>query len=379
MPVVINSTSYAQGLTSKAFHITQWTLVAFGIVGNLSVVAWRCKRSGRSNGRLLSMLIISLAFADLLLSCQYLLKELTVLSAVFGSSTNNFTLTDADIWICFTTNFLTFMSVNATMFTVVAIALQTYFVISGMRYGCVIVISVVVTGWVLSLAAAVLITYNFDLDHLESLLLADGSPASFIGIIYIHFHVKYAFFALCINGTASLVCSFVYIAVLVKIRKLRKLMARHETNLGSLQIRMTIIVFLSIISWWLPGILLGYNYITGDNMRNGRLDPRFVESVFALTAVSSAANPVIYTISWKPFRQLVKRMCSFSCGNCDRVEDRSGVLGTQREDRVCYCRLWRNEGWDTIDSSYDTEETSAFDSYCKPLQEIPEELNSDLF
>ena len=371
MPVEINSTSQIQDLTSKTFHITQWTLLAFGIIGNSLVITWRCMRRNESNRRLLSVLIISLAFADLLICCQYLLKELMVSDAVFGSNTNtsDFRLTDVDVRLGFTSSILSFVSLNAIMFTVVAIALHAYAAISGARYGYFIVIAVVVTGWILSLTVAALVTSNLDKHQLTSLV--DGSPESFTLVVYIHYQVvQYPIIqvVLCINGIASVVCSFLYIAILVKIRRLRKLaqQANSVTNLGSLQLRMTFIVFLNNISWWPPCILLWYIYLTGNTLINGRLDPRVAESGFVLIAVSSGVNPVIYTLSWKPFRQLVKRMCSFSGGSYASVEDSPGVFG--REKRVCCYRLWRKKaGWDPMTSSDDTQETSAFDSNYQPL------------
>jgi hypothetical protein len=206
---------------------------------------------------------------------------------------------------------------------------------------------------------AALVTFNLDTGHLVA--WADGSRESFTSAIYLHYQiVQFPFIVFCLNAIASVVCSIIYVLVLVKIRKIRRLVRQQSDNegrLGSLQIRMFIIVFLSIFCWWPPCVIFWYAYLTDDTLRNGRLDPLLVEFGFVLMAVSSAINPMIYTLSWKLFQQIVKCVSSV----CGRF-------------KIFCCRRWRKkEGWDRITTLSDnvyTEETSAFDSNYRPFEEV---------
>jgi hypothetical protein len=206
---------------------------------------------------------------------------------------------------------------------------------------------------------AALVTFNLDTGHLVA--WADGSRESFTSAVYVHYQIaQFPFIVLCLNAIASAICSILYVLVLVKIRKIRRLVRQQSDNegrLGSLQIRMFIIVFLSIFCWWPPCVIFWYAYLTDDTLRNGRLDPLLAEFVFVLTAVSSAVNPMIYTLSWKLFQQIVKCVSSV-CG---------------RFKIFCCRRCRKKEGWNRITSLSDnvyTEETSAFDSNYRPFEEV---------
>jgi hypothetical protein len=361
----MNSTSQAQDITSKTFHGVQWSLLLFGIIGNSLVTCWRCSsmRQSESNRRLISALIICLALADLMFSCQSLLKEVTVFNAVFGRRTNtsDFRLDDLDFRLCFASSFLEFVSVASAMFTVVAIALHTYVSISRHRYGSWVVISVLLTGWLLSFTLAALTIDNLNRHHFSSLL--DGSPQTFTLIVYLFYgNPHFPFIILFTNGIASVACSVLYILALLKLRKIRRMVRRqlhNENSLGALQIRMIIIVFLNIVCWWPPCILYSLSYLTGDSLRNGRMDGRLGQFGFAVLAASSAVNPVIYTLSWKTFRRIVNCVCFCLGRRCNSGKDHSDVSG-KNEGLNC-CIKWKRK--DPITSwSDDTQSTSAFDS-----------------
>ena len=148
-----NDTKSIGGVTSLAYHTTMWILVIAGLLGNLMVFVWRCSRK-ESRHSLLSVLTSSLAFADLLFYCHFLLQEVMLANSVFGSNQENVTsnVTTLDKRLCLSTLFLLGVSANAIMLTAVAIALAIFFSFRLHRYGNRIVIGFLAISWMYCLA-----------------------------------------------------------------------------------------------------------------------------------------------------------------------------------------------------------------------------------
>ena len=85
-----NDTESIPGMTSVTYHTIMWILVILGILGNILVLVWRCSRK-QSGQSLLSVLIISLAVADLF-CCHFLLQEAMLAKSVFAGNQENATI-----------------------------------------------------------------------------------------------------------------------------------------------------------------------------------------------------------------------------------------------------------------------------------------------
>ena len=131
-----NDTTSIAGVTSRAYHTIMWILVTAGLLGNLVVLVWRCSKK-ESRDSLISVLIISLAIADLLFCCHFLLEEVMLAKTVFASHQENLAIymSTTDERLCFSVLFLVGVSANAIMLTAVAIALATLFSFRLHRYG----------------------------------------------------------------------------------------------------------------------------------------------------------------------------------------------------------------------------------------------------
>ena len=156
-----NDTKSIDGVTSLAYHTIMWIIVIAGLLGNLLVLVWRCSRK-ESRHNLLSVPIISLAFADLLFCCHFLLQEAMLAKSVFAVSQENVTIpvTTLDVRLCLSVLFFVGVSANAIMLTAVAIALATYFSFRLHRYGNRIVIGFLVISWMHCLAFGVLVVWK---------------------------------------------------------------------------------------------------------------------------------------------------------------------------------------------------------------------------
>ena len=146
-----NGESDPTGVTSWSYHISIWILVAAGIIGNALVIVWRCSRK-QSRLNLLSVLIVSLAFADLCFCFHFLLQEVMLASAIFGAhNQTSFSFTSVDNRFCLSIKLLADVSCCAIMLLVLAITLNTFFTFHHCRYGKRFIAGFVCSSWIVSL------------------------------------------------------------------------------------------------------------------------------------------------------------------------------------------------------------------------------------
>lgn len=342
------------GLTSRAFHTSMWALLTAAILGNVLVIAWRFSRK-ESRFRITSVLIVSLAVADLLWCSHFVLREVIVFKAVFGESGNvTFQLTTRDegLSLCLSSSFLLFSSANAMMLIAVAIALHTVLALHDCRYGNTVVYLFLSVSWLASLVVASIATFSmkgYVNNFRRSLLFMSRDTFSIVGMFSCAGDNRwflYTVILLCVNVTASVACSVLYCFVCCKLK--RSNLTYNKSEMNNLQLRMMIIALMSVVVWWPPCLVYAYCYVTGKTVLNGKLNLEAVEAILLLVVIVSAANPVIYTIASRPFLKFVKGLCGSICYHGD--EDRRELLDLQsRRDDVsrsgctaicsCFCRL----------------------------------------
>ena len=310
------------GVTSLAYHTTMWVLVIAGLLGNVMVLVWRCSRK-ESRHSLLSVLIISLAFADLLFCCHFLLQEVMLANLVFGSNQENVTsnVTTLDKRLCLSTLFLLDVSANAIMLTAVAIALATFFSFRLHRYGNRIVIGFLAISWMYCLAfGGVVVSSTYQvlttkraLDVNEfSLFVVYECTGSFRDKNKNPFPIPSPVIITTLNAVCSVVVAVVYIYLWCKIRK-RDESFTHSRNhqITHFRIRLTIISGLNLLCWWTGSFLYCYFFIKARSVFHGTLSPVITEPSLLIAAATSAANPIIYTIASKRFFKVARRACRF--------------------------------------------------------------------
>ena len=342
-----------EGMTSPAFHVSMWLLLSSGIVGNILVLLWRCLRK-RSRLRLLSLLIVSLAFADLLWCCHYLLQEVMVVYPIFKAGRNeSLSFTGGDERLCFSSAFLGYASCNASMLTVVAIALFNYMTLRGYRHRNRFIAVFVSLAWVASLAVAASALHDFtkNIDKFRSIrstfvLRFNNDAFSLVVMVGCRapireMLIRYPMIVSSINAISSLVCTVVYICVWRKIRNKECNSSYMNQELRHLQIRLTIIAALSLLCWWPSCILYWFSFIRNKTVYNGSLSPHSIEPAIVFSIVASAANPLIYTIAAKPFAGMTARCCKSLCYHCNE-ESRMQLYfpsqrSIQRRSCSCYC------------------------------------------
>ncbi|XP_062509048.1 uncharacterized protein LOC134185283 [Corticium candelabrum] len=308
-------------ITSQTFHIFVWLFVVAGVVGNVLVVSWRCSRK-ESRSQILSILIVSLAVADLVWCCHYLVQEVMMLKVITTAGNRNETIsfTIQDTALCLISTFLSFASCNAIMTTAVGIALHTFFTFGGYRRRNVIVYTFLSISWVSSLAMAASATVDINrltVKHRETAMsLNRFSVTVMVGCMQGR-HV-YPVFVTSVNAAASVVCFVVYSRLLYKLKTANLDFVNAE--LKHLQIRLTIVVLVNVIIWWPPCILYWYSYFRGKTVFNGKLNLNAVMAIMMSNVLITAIDPLIYTMVSTRFTRMIRRACVGMCchGNNER-------------------------------------------------------------
>lgn len=317
------------GITSPIFHVALWIVLSAGIIGNLLVLLWRCLRK-ESRLQLISLLIVSLAFADLLWCSHFLLQEVMLVYPVFIASENEtLSFTEKDEQLCLTTSFLGYASCNAIMLTVVAIALYSYLTFSGVRHRNKVISVFVALGWIASMSVAATAVRDFAMYYQDNgnsfksesnLKLERFSAITMLGCLAPNREKfsRYPLIVTSINAASSIISTFIYVCLWKKVRKKdcgSGSYGNHE--LKQLQIRLTIIAAMNLLCWWPSCILYWLSYVREESVPNGRLSPHAVEPVFLFTVAVSAANPIIYTMASKRFVRITARCCNSVCRQCN--------------------------------------------------------------
>jgi hypothetical protein len=305
-----NSTESVVGITGGAYHGIMLFLVSFGIVGNTSVIVWRCFLK-ESRYSLLSALIVSLAAADLLYCMHFLFQEALLFQIVFTGESRNHTFTDVDESLCLVSTFMTFLSANSAVLTTAGIAANTLLSLKGYQRSRSLVLYIVFC-WAFSLSIATAATLKlrafFDTAHASSWILSSESYS--LRIVYGcmgNFNMIFPVITCSLNAAVTVVCIIIYSCVAHRLEKFRN--AVRGSELRALQIRLSIIVLLNVICWWTADALYLYSYTRSKNMLNGQLSPKASEPALLFTALVSAVNPIIYTIASTKFYRCLCREC----------------------------------------------------------------------
>ena len=328
-----NDTESIPGMTSVAYHTTMWILVILGILGNILVLVWRCSRK-ESRQSLLSVLIISLAFADLLFCCHFLLQEAMLAKSVFAGNQENVPIyvTILDDRLCLSVLFFGCVSCNAIMMTAVAVALATYFSFRLHRYGNRIVACFLVISWLYCLAFGGMAVWKFRPTYQSANKPALDVNLFSLFVVYectgsLPDNKKWdpcPIIITTLNAVASLVVAVIYIYLLCKLRNHDESFTHSSQQITHFQIRLTIISGLNLLCWWPACFLYWYFTAESRSMYNGTLSPVSTEPAFIIAAAVSMANPIIYTIASKRFFKVAGRACRLFCRH--RNEERLPIL-----------------------------------------------------
>ena len=298
------------GVTSWSYHISMWILVAAGIIGNGLVIVWRCSRK-ESKLSLLSVLIVSLALADLCFCSHYLLQEVMLASPIFGS--HNQTSFKADERFCLCVKFLANASVCAIMLLVLAITLYAFFTLQQYRCAKPFIAGFVCCSWIVCLVTGAVSTWQLkdsgigqilnsrmELRQLSLIVVfdcvdADSSRgASSITVILTT-----------MNAVSSLVVTVLYACVWIKFRKSAFNLSHSATQeILHFRIRLTVISALSLLCWWPVCIVYWLTVFKDLHVYDGTFTA-VAQPILVFTAATTVANPIIYTLATKRFFKAV--------------------------------------------------------------------------
>ena len=314
-----NDTKSIAGVTSRAYHTIMWILVTAGLLGNLVVLVWRCSRK-EARHSLLSVLIIGLAFADLLFSCHFLLQEVMLVNTVFATHHANLSIhvTATDERLCLSILFFLYVSANAITLTAVAIALSTFFSFHLHQHGNRMITGFLLISWMCCLATGGLAVWDYKptyqatakhaLDvNAFSLFVVYECTSSDLGAVWNPFLIVVT----TLNAIASVVVVVIYIYLWCMLGKHRVSFNRSTSQeITRFRIRLAIISGLNLLCWWSVCVIYWFAAVNRKTVINGTLPPVVAEPVFVLMAATNVANPIIYTIASKHFLTVARRACA---------------------------------------------------------------------
>lgn len=329
------------GATSRTFHIIVWLFVVAGVVSNVLVLIWRCTRK-ESRFQILSILIVSLAIADLAWCCHYLIQEIMMLKVLAGNGNETlipFTIPDTQL--CLISTFLSFASCNTVMTTAVGIALHAFFSLGGYRRKNFIVYVFLSISWISSLGLAASATV--DMNHLSLNLRKTPLPRNLYSVITMFGCMQdetrkfYPVIVTSVNAASSVVCFVVYGCMLYRLRTSKLNFA--NTELKHLQIRLTVVVLVNVIVWWPPCITYWYSYVRGATVFNGKLNMDAIMSVMMLNVIVTAIDPLIYTMVSTSFTRVIRHTCIGMCCRCNITyrDDWQTLIEEESKNDESYC------------------------------------------
>ena len=327
-----------RGLTSATFHFFVWLFVAAGVIFNVLVMVWRCSRK-ESRCQLLSILIVSLAVADLLWCSHYLVQEIMLLRVISAEKNATFSFTVQDEAFCLTSLFLAFGSCNALMTTAVAIALYTVFTLRGSPRRDAVIYAVMAISWIFSLALATAIT--IDTSHfshkLHNMTLTSDafSLIAMLGCMENEERAVFPVIVTSVNAAASVACAFVYGLLVFKLSRSKATLA--NTDPKHVQIRLTIITLVNVVVWWPPCIMYWYSHFRQESLFNGKLNVDAVWPVMMFTVIVTSFDPLIYTMVSTRFKSVICLVFVRGCRKYRKEARRPLVLETADEP-TCGCR-----------------------------------------
>ncbi|XP_062509027.1 uncharacterized protein LOC134185262 [Corticium candelabrum] len=296
------------GVTSRFYHITMWAMIVAGILANVVVIVWRCRKK-ESRLNLLSGLIISLAVADLCMCFHFLLQEVMLSYPVFAQVRQDTPIntTRADEILCLSITFLAYFCSSAIMLLCTGIALRIFCQFRRQPRRCSrFFTGYLVFTWVFSATYAAIVTWQYKQHNRLPQPIQNVNEFSLIVIFGCVNSIddselyKYLIPMVGINAALSLLVAVLYIYLCSHLRKHKVIFPNSSENneIDRLRIRLIIISVLNLVCTWLPGFAIGlYTVANMKTVYNGSVSPISSEPFFILTAAITVANPLIYTIA----------------------------------------------------------------------------------
>ena len=283
-----------------------WLICAFLVlVGNISVLVWRCTRRSDQRNSVPSILIINLATADLLLGIQMLLYLLLTAwpCSVFDHKTVVTVFCNVSAWL---------QMVSTMMSAVTTTTIAFYFIISLTCSHCSrkCMIALLLSEWILSFCVCYILTHLFGIDSFY-LFYFDSSqclPVLATGPIYEGVIVSLLLIAL-----------IVYIVLLIKIRQQGN---RSGASVSVAQIQLIFIAFASFILW---GMCLLIPYLLRLDIEKGLY---YEQICIAGVAIS---NPLVFTLLSKPFFKSAKSVWECFCYKCGHPTQLDQIYSSEEE------------------------------------------------
>ena len=294
-----------------------WLICALLVlVGNISVLVWRCTRRSDQRNSVSSILIINLATADLLLGIQWPCSALEheTVAAIF----------------CNVSALLQVLSVSMSSLTTVTIAFYFLISLTCPRSPHTCILALLASEWMFSFCASGIVTATFDApynvdDKFDfSTCLPTAEAIQMFGIELASF---------------LLIAVIVYIVLLIKIKQ----QGNHPGASTSVaQIQLIFIAFASFLCW---GMSVAIYYLSPDG--RGRYYDQYCIAGVAIS------NPLVFTLMSKPFIKSAKRVWQCFCYKCGRPTPIDQIHSSEEERDPLLTKVASQTNYSSSDGKID--------------------------
>jgi hypothetical protein len=343
MYVSNSSLESLSGVTSKVYHIFIWIFLATGVLGNVVVLFWRLSKK-ELRYRVLSLLIVSLAAADLLWCCHFLIQEAMLFRPLYLSGKNDsYSLDGPNKGLCLTATFLTYISGITAMLIASAIAMYVFCAfLSNRRQRLITIYTVFVWIVAVSVATAALVMQWrqwYDLALSNTMPLNVFSLKVVFGCIAQHKLLIFPAISTTVMAVSSLVILTIYISLCIRLPVIRNASQCDNSEIRKLKIRLAIISVLNVVGWWPACIIYWYSFVTNKTVGNGKLPVSSTEFSLLLTVAVSAINPLIYSEGLTRICKTVFRAFRFRFRPKDEHEMELNLIDIEKQSTAFTCRI----------------------------------------
>ena len=311
---------------------TFWLVICLlVIVGNMTVMTWRCLSRKELRYSIPSILVMNLAISDFLFGIQllvYVLMSGDWLCSAWVSPNNVQRMTS----LCSLCGFLETTSIFASAMTGGTIALYYAAVFFGrlsrtVRFSSVCIKTMLCTEWIIALIESMtVVPYQFGPYQVKTQSRPSHStfsvifPGKCLSVSKLHlFSANTKYSILPVAVVFLVMCGFVlttagaYIAIVIKVLQARAssaLLANVSTSVNRLSQRLVAIAVITLLGWITAAAFFFVNF-----------SGFWVSVPFAFVALS---NPLTFTLTSRPFMNAVKKfkqMACFKIGKPIPIED----------------------------------------------------------
>lgn len=322
-----------------------WLLGLCSVLGNITVFVWRCRHRNEQRWSVLSILILHLAFFDLICGAHLVFFESVVISGVVDHSNGTFPYSAYVVSkVCYYSTILFIASGYTSAWVTLSIAIYSLGMIKHMRVAMIHIIGgiLLLVTWMIFSASIIIQTRILDVPkpafNVTAVLFCTFSTLLSYG------EIEYILVFQCLSSGLVVICGGLYLlAFIPHIQQWRKNVQNipKTTSLFGFHGRLLAVVFVNALcSLAVTSLMVSCSISIFENKTLNNEKCKSALSVSpTIIAVPPAINPFLYTIGTQRFLQLFSRLRSCFprciCSNDIELGEQQRLLGQHNLCNVC--------------------------------------------